>query len=146
MTSSGSLKLAELPALEDVPPSERMRLFRQKLKLCCVLYDFRDMRKHVREKEAKRNALLQVVEYISASKVAWDPSVVAELLECVGVNIFRHLGRSLNASVINASGSVEGLSVCLSVCLCVCLCVSVCMYMCAYVWGERERRRWACGG
>uniref|UniRef100_M4BF58 Uncharacterized protein n=1 Tax=Hyaloperonospora arabidopsidis (strain Emoy2) TaxID=559515 RepID=M4BF58_HYAAE len=101
------MKLAELPALEDVPPNERMRLFRQKLKLCCVLYDFTDMRKHVREKEVKRNALLQIVEYISASKVAWDPSVVAELLECVGVNIFRHLGRSLNASTINANGNVE---------------------------------------
>ncbi|RLN79915.1 hypothetical protein BBJ28_00023506 [Nothophytophthora sp. Chile5] len=87
-------KLGELPALEDVPPSERMRLFRQKLKLCCALYDFSDMRKHVREKEAKRNALLQIVEYISAGKVAWDPSVVADLLECVGANIFRHLGRN----------------------------------------------------
>ncbi|DBA04279.1 TPA: hypothetical protein N0F65_002041, partial [Lagenidium giganteum] len=87
------LRLAELPAIEDVPPNERMRLFRQKLKLCCVLYDFSDVRKHVREKEAKRNALLQIVEYISAGKVVWDPSVVAELLDCVGANIFRILGR-----------------------------------------------------
>ena len=127
MSSNGSMKLAELPALEDVPPNERMRLFRQKLKLCCVLYDFTDMRKHVREKEVKRNALLQIVEYISASKVAWDPSVVAELLECVGVNIFRHLGRSLNASTINANGNVEGSCCCLFCCWDCCCC-------CFYYW------------
>ncbi|GLE05024.1 hypothetical protein PINS_up014008 [Pythium insidiosum] len=93
MNGALSTKLAELPALEDVPPNERMRLFRHKLKLCCVLYDFTDLRKHAREKEAKRNALLQIVEYISAGKVAWDPSVVGELLECVSTNIFRVLGR-----------------------------------------------------
>ncbi|KAJ0394219.1 hypothetical protein P43SY_001034 [Pythium insidiosum] len=93
MNGALSAKLAELPAIEDVPPNERMRLFRHKLKLCCVLYDFTDLRKHAREKEAKRNALLQIVEYISAGKVAWDPSVVAELLECVSINIFRVLGR-----------------------------------------------------
>lgn len=108
MASNGAMKLGELPALEDVPPSDRMRLFRQKLKFCCVLYDFTDMRKQVREKEAKRNALLQIVEYISAGKVAWDPSVVADLLECVGANIFRHLGRGSNPSTINANGNVEG--------------------------------------
>ncbi|KAF4322515.1 hypothetical protein BBO99_00002919 [Phytophthora kernoviae] len=101
------MKLGELPALEDVPSSERMRLFRQKLKLCCVLYDFSDMRKQVREKEAKRNALLQIVEYISAGKVAWDPSVVGDLLECVGCNIFRHLGRSSTSGTVNANGNVE---------------------------------------
>jgi serine/threonine-protein phosphatase 2A regulatory subunit B' len=109
-SAGAALKLGELPAIEDVPPNERMRLFRQKLQLCCVLYDFADVRKHVREKEAKRNALLQIVEYISAGKVAWDASVVADLLECVGCNIFRHLGRSSNLSTVNANGNVEGLS------------------------------------
>ncbi|KAF1313762.1 Serine/threonine protein phosphatase, partial [Globisporangium splendens] len=100
-------KLSELPAIEDVPPNERMRLFRQKLKLCCVLYDFSDVRKHVREKEAKRNALLQIVEYISAGKVIWDASVVADLLECVGANIFRMLGRRPTVVTTNAEGKSE---------------------------------------
>lgn len=106
-SSNGALKLGELPAIEDVPPNERMRLFRQKLKLCCVLYDFNDVRKHVREKEAKRNALLQIVEYISAGKVAWDASVVADLLECVGLNIFRMLGRRPTPSASGADGKIE---------------------------------------
>ncbi|KAF1318172.1 Serine/threonine protein phosphatase, partial [Globisporangium splendens] len=100
-------KLSELPAIEDVPPNERMRLFRQKLKLCCVLYDFSDVRRHVREKEAKRNALLQIVEYISAGKVIWDASVVADLLECVGANIFRMLGRRPTVATTNAEGKPE---------------------------------------
>jgi serine/threonine-protein phosphatase 2A regulatory subunit B' len=107
---NGSLnaKLGELPAIEDVPPNERMWLFRQKLKLCCVLYDFMDARKQIREKEAKRNALLQIVEYISAGKVAWDPSVVADLLECVSANIFRILGRRPTPVITAADGKVEG--------------------------------------
>lgn len=113
LNSSGgtALKLGELPAIEDVPPNERMRLFRQKLKLCCVLYDFSDVRKHVREKEAKRNALLQIVEYISAGKVVWDALVVADLLECVGANIFRHLGRKPFSGGAGADGKGEGMCV-----------------------------------
>lgn len=110
--SNGAPKLAELPAIEDVPPNERMRLFRQKLKLCSVLYDFTDMRRHVREKEAKRNALLQIVEYISAGKVAWDPSVVVDLLDCVGNNIFRMLGRKPTVVILNADGKPEGECIC----------------------------------
>ena len=101
------VKLGDLPALEDVPTPERMRLFRQKLKLCCVLYDFMDARKQVREKEAKRNALLQIVEYISAGKVVWDPSVVADLLECISANIFRVLGRR-PTPIANGSDGKEG--------------------------------------
>lgn len=103
--------LGELPALEDVPPSERMRLFRQKLKLCAVVYDFGDVRKHVREKEAKRAALLQIVEYISAAKVAWDALVVADLLDCVGANIFRHLGRKPSGGAGAGDAKGEGASV-----------------------------------
>jgi serine/threonine-protein phosphatase 2A regulatory subunit B' len=108
LSNGTAVKLSELPAIEDVPPNERMRLFRQKLKLCCVLYDFSDVRKHVREKEAKRNALLQIVEYISAGKVIWDASVVADLLECVGANIFRMLGRRPTVVTTNADGKTEG--------------------------------------
>uniref|UniRef100_K3X5R1 Serine/threonine protein phosphatase 2A regulatory subunit n=1 Tax=Globisporangium ultimum (strain ATCC 200006 / CBS 805.95 / DAOM BR144) TaxID=431595 RepID=K3X5R1_GLOUD len=107
LSNGTAVKLSELPAIEDVPPNERMRLFRQKLKLCCVLYDFSDVRKHVREKEAKRNALLQIVEYISAGKVIWDASVVADLLECVGANIFRMLGRRPTVVTTNADGKTE---------------------------------------
>ncbi|TMW62377.1 hypothetical protein Poli38472_009870 [Pythium oligandrum] len=104
---NGGAKLGELPAIEDVPPAERMYLFRQKLKLCCTLYDFTDVRKQVREKEAKRNALLQIVEYISAGKVVWDATVVTDLLECVSANIFRFLGRKPSPVLINAEGKAE---------------------------------------
>jgi serine/threonine-protein phosphatase 2A regulatory subunit B' len=103
-----NLKLAELPCIEDVPPNDRMRLFRQKLRLCCIIYDFTDPRKQVREKEAKRIALLQIVEYISAGKVAWDPAVVGELLDCVGSNIFRLLGRRASMMYASQDGKNEG--------------------------------------
>ncbi|CCI44264.1 unnamed protein product [Albugo candida] len=100
-------RLSELPDLDDVPPSERMRLFRQKLKLCGVVYDFTDPRKHVREKEAKRNALLQIVEFISSGKAVWDHKLVMELLDCIAANIFRLLGRQTPQKVINEEGKAE---------------------------------------
>lgn len=100
-------KLAELPALADAPPSERMKLFRQKLRLCCVVYDFSDPRKQVREKDAKRLALLELVQLLSDGKVAWSPQVVEDLMTCVEANINRPLG---GKRVVKAAGKdkIEG--------------------------------------
>ena len=49
-----------LPAFRDVPPSEKQHLFVQKLHLCAFTFDFSDPTKHVREKEMKRQTLLEV--------------------------------------------------------------------------------------
>ncbi|OQR83463.1 serine/threonine protein phosphatase 2A [Achlya hypogyna] len=100
-------KLAELPALADAPPSERMKLFRQKLRLCCVVYDFSDARKQVREKDAKRLALLELVQHLSDGKVAWSPQVVDDLMTCVEANINRPLGGK-RAAKATGKDKIEG--------------------------------------
>ncbi|KAE8687394.1 Serine/threonine protein phosphatase 2A 57 kDa regulatory subunit B' theta isoform [Hibiscus syriacus] len=54
-----------LPAFKDVPASERQNLFIKKLSLCCVVFDFTDPTKNLKEKEIKQQALLELFEYAS---------------------------------------------------------------------------------
>ena len=89
----GGARLAELPAILEAPPSERARLVRHKLRLCCKVYDFYQPTREVREKEAKQATLLELIEYVSSGKNVWAPGVATELLNTVSCNIFRPLGQ-----------------------------------------------------
>lgn len=86
-------RLAELPAILEAPPSERSRLVRQKLRLCCKVYDFRQPNKDVREKKTKEAALMELIEYVSSGKNVWAPGIAAEVIHTVSCNIFRPLGQ-----------------------------------------------------
>ena len=46
----------------DVVASERQNLFVKKLQLCSYTFDFTDPTAHVREKEIKRQTLLELVD------------------------------------------------------------------------------------
>jgi serine/threonine-protein phosphatase 2A regulatory subunit B' len=104
------LKLSELPSLNEAPPLEHTKLFRQKLLLCRVLYDFSDPRKHIREKEAKRTTLMELVQFVSDGKVAWSLQVVEDLIACIEANIFRSLGGGKRGSKFGkeGGGKIEG--------------------------------------
>lgn len=54
-----------LPGFRDVPVSERQALFVRKLHLCAFCFDFLDQSKFIREKEMKRQTLLELVDYVS---------------------------------------------------------------------------------
>lgn len=49
----------------DVPISEREELFIQKLRQCCVLFDFTEPLSDLKWKEVKRSALHEMVEYLT---------------------------------------------------------------------------------
>lgn len=49
----------------DVPISEREELFIQKLRQCCVLFDFAEPLSDLKWKEVKRSALHEMVEYLT---------------------------------------------------------------------------------
>lgn len=54
------------PPLSDAPPIEREDLFVQKLRQCCVLFDFiSDPLSDLKYKEVKRAGLNEMVEYIT---------------------------------------------------------------------------------
>ncbi|CAN1152943.1 Serine/threonine protein phosphatase 2A 59 kDa regulatory subunit B' eta isoform [Linum perenne] len=79
-----------LPAFKDVPNSEKPALFLRKLKLCSVVFDFNDPANHVKEKEMKRQTLLELVDYVTSSNsTKFSESVVQEVVKMVTLNIFR---------------------------------------------------------
>ncbi|MCO5601613.1 hypothetical protein L7F22_055736 [Adiantum nelumboides] len=84
--------LEMLPALRDVPSLERPFLFRKKLALCSIIYDFSDPFKTPKEKEIKRQTLLELVEYVATVGTAKINEVLLEdTFKMVTGNIFRSL-------------------------------------------------------
>ncbi|RZC77178.1 hypothetical protein C5167_001315 [Papaver somniferum] len=80
-----------LPLFRDVAVSDRQNLFLRKLQLCCILFDFSDTLRLVREKETKRVTLLELVDFIQSGSGKITENVQEELIRMVSINIFRCL-------------------------------------------------------
>ncbi|KAJ4923789.1 hypothetical protein JOQ06_028044 [Pogonophryne albipinna] len=74
-------ELVKLPSLKDSPLVEREGLFVQKLRQCCVLFDFlSDPLSDLKFKEVKRAGLNEMVEYITHSSEVVTESIYPEAL------------------------------------------------------------------
>eukprot|EP00923_Selenidium_pygospionis_P060486 GHVN01106431.1.p1 GENE.GHVN01106431.1~~GHVN01106431.1.p1 ORF type:complete len:443 (+),score=50.61 GHVN01106431.1:604-1932(+) len=82
---------ADLALFRDTPHSERVDLFRRKLQACCTVYDFNKVNSQVKEKEAKKQTLLEIVEHVNNTRNGFNESVMANVIEMVSCNIFRSL-------------------------------------------------------
>ncbi|XP_019437386.1 PREDICTED: serine/threonine protein phosphatase 2A 59 kDa regulatory subunit B' eta isoform-like [Lupinus angustifolius] len=80
-----------LPVFKDVPNSEKPNLFVKKLGLCCVVFDFTDPTKHVKEKDIKRHALVEMVDYVTSANAKFSEAVIVEVVKMIHLNIFRTL-------------------------------------------------------
>lgn len=80
-----------LPFLRDVAVSDRPALFLRKLQVCWFQCDFSDTLKGVREKEIKRQTLLELVDFIQSGSCKLNESMQEELIRMVSVNVFRCL-------------------------------------------------------
>ncbi|ESQ49081.1 hypothetical protein EUTSA_v10020593mg [Eutrema salsugineum] len=80
-----------LPLFRDVPVSERQTLFLRKLQNCCFQFDFTDTIKNAREKEIKRQTLLELVDFIQSGASKISESCQEEMIKMISVNIFRCL-------------------------------------------------------
>jgi len=80
-----------LPAFKDVSPSERTNLFIKKLRLCSVVFDFSEGSGQDREKDVKRQTLLELVDYVNNCKNTFPEAVLPELVNMVSANLFRAL-------------------------------------------------------
>ncbi|KAM6586603.1 hypothetical protein CsatA_009208 [Cannabis sativa] len=78
-----------LPAFRDVPSSEKQSLMIKKLNLCCVVFDFTDPTKHLKEKEIKQLTLLELVDYLTSANDKFSESVMQEGIKMVSINLFR---------------------------------------------------------
>ncbi|XP_057983656.1 serine/threonine protein phosphatase 2A 57 kDa regulatory subunit B' beta isoform-like [Malania oleifera] len=80
-----------LPLFRDVPAPDRQALFLRKLQICCFQFEFSDTLKSVREKEIKRQSLLELVDFIQSGSGKITENVQEEMIRMISVNIFRCL-------------------------------------------------------
>ncbi|XP_044465963.1 serine/threonine protein phosphatase 2A 59 kDa regulatory subunit B' zeta isoform-like isoform X2 [Mangifera indica] len=88
-TQVGSGVYEPLPSFRDVSSAEKQNLFIRKLNMCCVVFDFSDPTKNVREKDIKRQTLLELVEYLSSVTSKFNEIAMQEITKMVAVNLFR---------------------------------------------------------
>ncbi|XP_054154121.1 serine/threonine-protein phosphatase 2A 56 kDa regulatory subunit gamma isoform-like isoform X2 [Oppia nitens] len=94
---SQNRELQKLPALKDASVQEREELFIQKLKQCCVLFDFlTDPLSDLKWKEVKRAALHELVEYIMTQRNVITENIYPEVVAMFSINVFRTLPPSSN--------------------------------------------------
>mmetsp|Transcript_86708 Transcript_86708/g.169650 ORF Transcript_86708/g.169650 Transcript_86708/m.169650 type:complete len:476 (+) Transcript_86708:22-1449(+) len=79
-----------LPKLREAPPGERAELFRRKMEVCSTVFDFHND-SNQREKEAKRQTLLEIVEYVNNTRNCFNEALMQDVVSMVGANIFRAL-------------------------------------------------------
>ena len=74
-----------MPPPTDSPTQEREELFIQKLRQCCVLFDFvSDPLSDLKFKEVKRAGLNEMVEYITHSRDVVTEAIYPEAVSMVG--------------------------------------------------------------
>ncbi|XP_047330598.1 serine/threonine protein phosphatase 2A 57 kDa regulatory subunit B' beta isoform-like [Impatiens glandulifera] len=83
--------IESLPMFRDVPLSERQDLFHRKLQICFIQFDFSDILKMIREKEMKRHALSQLVDYVESGSGKITESNQEEMVSMISSNMFRCL-------------------------------------------------------
>ena len=80
-----------LPSFKDVPNSEKHNLFVKKLSMCCIVFDFTDPSKNLKEKDIKRQTLLELVDYISSVTSKFNEITMQEITKMIAANLFRAL-------------------------------------------------------
>ncbi|KZC12639.1 Serine/threonine-protein phosphatase 2A 56 kDa regulatory subunit delta isoform [Dufourea novaeangliae] len=91
-------ELQKLPLLSETQQgNEREELFIQKLRQCCVLFDFEsDPLSDLKWKEVKRTALHEMVEYVTTNKNVITEAIYPEAVNMFAMNLFRTLPPSSN--------------------------------------------------
>lgn len=94
---SKNRELQKLPLLKDATSNERDELFVQKIRQCCVLFDFvADPLSDLKWKEVKRAALHEMVEFVTTQRGVITEVIYPEAVNMFAVNLFRTLPPSSN--------------------------------------------------
>ncbi|KAF5839085.1 protein phosphatase 2A regulatory B subunit [Dunaliella salina] len=96
-----------LPSFRDVSPSEKQHLFVQKLHMCSFTFDFTEPGKHVREKEMKRQTLLELVDYANSGTGKFTEAVSEDISFMLRQNLFRTLPPARSHDVENLDAEEE---------------------------------------
>ncbi|CAH9102966.1 unnamed protein product [Cuscuta epithymum] len=74
---------------KDVSNGEKQGLFLSKLNLCCSVFDFSDPEKNAAEKDLKRQALIDLNDFVTSGSVKCTESAIAAVCKMCAVNLFR---------------------------------------------------------
>lgn len=88
--SANENQFSTLPKLREAPLADRAELFRRKMQVCSQIFDFNDDSCQ-KDKEAKRQTLLEIVEYVNNTRNCFNESLMQDVVNMVGANIFRAL-------------------------------------------------------
>ncbi|KAK6929151.1 Protein phosphatase 2A, regulatory B subunit, B56 [Dillenia turbinata] len=80
-----------LPMFKEVSVTDRPTLFVRKLQVCSFQCDFSDTLKCAREKEIKRQNLVDILDTIQSGSIRMTEILQEELVKMISVNIFRCL-------------------------------------------------------
>ncbi|KAL5987782.1 hypothetical protein ACLOJK_035536 [Asimina triloba] len=96
-----------LPGFRDVPSSEKQNLFIRKLNMCCIVFDFTDPMKNLKEKDVKRQTLLELVDYVAAVTAKFNEITMQEITKMVAANLFRTFPSSSHESKLPEAFDAE---------------------------------------
>lgn len=83
----------------DATPNEREKLFIEKIQQCCTIFDFAaDPLSDLKWKEVKRQALNEMVEYITTNRGVITEPIYEEIIKMFSINMFRTLPPCSNPS------------------------------------------------
>lgn len=80
-----------LPAFKDVSVAEKQSLFVKKLHLCAFTFDFSDSTRNIREKEMKRQTLVELLDYVNTGSGKFTEAVSEDVIFMLSSNLFRAL-------------------------------------------------------
>ncbi|XP_058182016.1 serine/threonine protein phosphatase 2A 57 kDa regulatory subunit B' beta isoform-like isoform X2 [Rhododendron vialii] len=96
-----------LPPLKDVPASDRHVLVLRKFQVCCFSFDFSDTLKSAREKEIKRQTLLELLDLVQSGSCKLNETLQEELVRMISVNIFRCLPPASHENSASETGDPD---------------------------------------
>ncbi|XP_008811587.2 serine/threonine protein phosphatase 2A 57 kDa regulatory subunit B' kappa isoform-like [Phoenix dactylifera] len=78
-----------LLSFKDVSNTEKQNLFISKLNLCSVVFDFSDPNKNSTEKDMKRQALLDLIDFVNSGTSRFTEPMISASCKMFAINLFR---------------------------------------------------------
>ncbi|KAG0296540.1 Serine/threonine-protein phosphatase 2A 56 kDa regulatory subunit gamma isoform, partial [Dissophora globulifera] len=88
--------LERLQALDEVAHIDRQELFLRKIGQCSVVFDFNDASSELKGKEIKRQALTEILDYITNNRGVITEPVYPEVVKMFATNLFRTIPPQVN--------------------------------------------------
>ncbi|KAK5808809.1 phosphatase 2A regulatory B subunit-domain-containing protein [Linnemannia elongata] len=90
--------LERLQGLDEVAHIDRQELFLRKIGQCAVVFDFNDASSELKGKEIKRQALTEILDYITNNRGVITEPIYPEVVNMFATNLFRTIPPQINPS------------------------------------------------